>query len=684
MKTRLLLLCLLMASYQIYAQCPGGTPDPGYTCIPDGNFEQALIDQMYDSEGTLDGQVLTADISGITSLDISSLGITDLTGIEDFTSLTSLTARFNNVSTVDLSSNTSLDYLDLFENSLIAIDVSANTALRVLDLGSFDKNGKHNMITEINVSSNTLLETLGVAFNELDNLNVSSNTALKILGCAGNNLTILDVSSNTGLTRLTCSGNSIGSLNLTNNTNLDSIICDNNTGMTTLTLPPSAPLTRIDCYSNNNTGMLSGTLDVSMFSNLEVLWCYGNNFSGNLNLVNNTVLENVDIGQNNFTGVTMPDDLDTLFRFICDNNSISNLNLVNNEALTTLWCNDANIDTLILPNSVTGSQLDVWCSGNNLTSLDVSGLSNLRKLWCYGNNLDGIDVSNNPALILLDCGINPFTSGLNVSSNSNLQELYCNNNNLTDIDLSSNGALNYFGIYNNNGDPYHNDLTSLNLGSNTALMWASCGRNPNLSNVTLPNTASLKTFWCYTNSLTNLDFLNPVNYANMEYFDVGNGNLTSIDVSTMPNLIEFYCNNNTSLSYLNIQNGFNENLEWMWAHNTNLSCIQVDNVTDAYNKNTNNWRRGAAEYSTSCPALSTDDFVFKNLTIYPNPTRNTINMQLASEASYSIVNIMGKVVDEGVLGSGMNAVDLSHTANGIYFLTLSNPEGRTTKKIMKQ
>lgn len=37
------------------------------TAITDSNFEQALIDLGYDS-GTVDGSVLTANISGVTTL----------------------------------------------------------------------------------------------------------------------------------------------------------------------------------------------------------------------------------------------------------------------------------------------------------------------------------------------------------------------------------------------------------------------------------------------------------------------------------------------------------------------------------------------------------------------------------------------------------------------------------------
>ena len=55
------------------------------TYVPDDNFEQALIDLGYDD--TLDDYVLTANISGVTSLKLhnqgAGLGISDLTGIAD-------------------------------------------------------------------------------------------------------------------------------------------------------------------------------------------------------------------------------------------------------------------------------------------------------------------------------------------------------------------------------------------------------------------------------------------------------------------------------------------------------------------------------------------------------------------------------------------------------------------------
>ena len=59
--------------------------------IPDTNFEQSLINQGYDS-GPINGFVYTDMIDTITSLNVHGTifvgPIYDLTGIEDFISLT--------------------------------------------------------------------------------------------------------------------------------------------------------------------------------------------------------------------------------------------------------------------------------------------------------------------------------------------------------------------------------------------------------------------------------------------------------------------------------------------------------------------------------------------------------------------------------------------------------------------
>ena len=97
------------------------------TYVPDDKFEQALIDLGYDT--TLDDYVLTANISGVTSLNIGEKEISDLTGIEAFVALKDLRCHNNKLTSLDVSSNTALVELHCRYNQLTSLDVSANTAL---------------------------------------------------------------------------------------------------------------------------------------------------------------------------------------------------------------------------------------------------------------------------------------------------------------------------------------------------------------------------------------------------------------------------------------------------------------------------------------------------------------------------------------------------------------------------
>ena len=186
-----LLLLLTLAPYISVGQT---------TAIPDANFEQALINLGYDN--VIDGGVLTANISGVTSLDVNVQGISDLTGIEDFTAL---------------------DTLYCSQNQLTSIDVSQNTALKSL-------NCNNNQLTSLDVSQNTALDTLYCSQNQLTNLDVSQNAALKSLNCDNNQLTSLDVTGATALTGLSCSSNNLFCLNVANgnNTNMSNLSANSN------------------------------------------------------------------------------------------------------------------------------------------------------------------------------------------------------------------------------------------------------------------------------------------------------------------------------------------------------------------------------------------------------------------------------------------------------------------------
>jgi len=357
------------------------------TMIPDANFEQALINQGYDS-GTVNGSVYTSLINTITHLDISNplnnQIITDLTGIEDFTALISLHCGNNQLTTLDLSNNTALTELDCstvgwLTGTLTSLDVSQNTALTYL-------NFRNNQLTTLDLSNNTALTELWCQENQLTTLDVSNNTALTELWCVRNQLTTLDVSNNTALTNLMCHENQL----------------------TTLDISGATALTDLYCNDNQLT-----TLDLSNNTSLHTLWCVSNQLT-TLDVSNNTALTELQCGWNqlislNVSGSTALADLE------CQLNQLTSLDVSQNTALT---------------------HLDCW--SNQLTSLDVRNGNNtiITNFNCTTNpNLTCINVDDFQYSLFNWPNIDPQHYFSSNCSGTAIQELTTNKELLRTIDV---------------------------------------------------------------------------------------------------------------------------------------------------------------------------------------------------------------------------------------------------------
>ena len=122
------------------------------TYVPDDNFEQALIDFGYD-KGDLDDFVATENIIDVTYLNVEGIKIYDLTGIEDFVSLTDLNCAYNDISSLELSTNTALTTLNCSVNLISSLDLSTNIALAIIDCNC-------NLLSSLDLSENTALTKL--------------------------------------------------------------------------------------------------------------------------------------------------------------------------------------------------------------------------------------------------------------------------------------------------------------------------------------------------------------------------------------------------------------------------------------------------------------------------------------------------------------------------------------------
>ena len=97
--------------------------------IPDLNFKNALLANA--SINTFnDGEISVAEANVYGGfLNVNSLGITDLTGIEEFINIDNLNCSDNQLTSLDLSGIPNLQYLYCGNNLLTSINVSSNFSL---------------------------------------------------------------------------------------------------------------------------------------------------------------------------------------------------------------------------------------------------------------------------------------------------------------------------------------------------------------------------------------------------------------------------------------------------------------------------------------------------------------------------------------------------------------------------
>lgn len=170
------------------------------TYIPDNNFLLALINPATYNITHKDNYVLTSEISGITELDVSGLGIANLAGIEDFSSLLDLYCADNALSSLNVSMLSNLRYLDCQNNALTSLNITGLNNLTQMVCWV-------NNLTTLDLSSTPNLVYLDCDDNLFTSLNVSGLTKLVDFYCSGNSLTSLDVRGLTSLAYFECTSN---------------------------------------------------------------------------------------------------------------------------------------------------------------------------------------------------------------------------------------------------------------------------------------------------------------------------------------------------------------------------------------------------------------------------------------------------------------------------------------------
>lgn len=604
-----------------------------YTLIPDANFEKKLIDLGMDS-GAVDGKVLTSNISNVKFLDVSKSNISDLTGIQDFVSLTDLYCGQNSLPAINVSKNIALTTLDCNNNKIISLDVSKNIAL--LNLSCYA-----NQLTALDVRVNTALTKLDSGSNQYTSLDVSSNTALTFLGCNTSQLTTLDVRKNTALTLLDCRENKITSLDVSQNAALTELYCQSNQ-LKDLDVSKNKVLEFINGSKNQLT-----SLDVSVNTSLVGLYANSNQLTslnlknGNnvklvyLNFVNNPNLTCIQVDDVAFANANWSSKKDLIASFNTNCNDgytlIPDLNF--EKALIAKGIDSGTPDGKVLTSKV-ASVTELFFMDKSISSLSgIQDFKSIKTLFLDGNQLTKIDISNNINLEDLSIGDNQLKD-LDVSKNMALKSLYFHNNQIDSINVSKNTVLEFLYFPGNR-------IADLNVSKNTALVQLFCDSNL-LTTLELSQNTALESLICDHNQLTELDIsknillkgldcnsnqltaLNTSKNSNLVRIECDSNKITHLDTSNNPLLSGLNCNSNllttldisknTVLDYLkcasnqlinlNLKNGNNTNfinttMVDNLKNNPKLMCIQVDDIAYA-NKNWMNAKDSWATYNTTC------------------------------------------------------------------------------------
>lgn len=557
--------------------------------IPDENFKAALVTNpdinTYDDERifVMEAEAVTGEI------DVHSLGIESLTGIEAFTNLTSLLAHDNLLTEVDLSQNTKLRKLILWVNQLTSLDVSALTELTDLNAGV-------NALTELDLSKNTILDTVLFNGNNITNIDLSNNSKisylefqetkissidlslqkdLEILKCYNAGLTELDLSNKPDLRYVTCAENKFMVLNLKGSNNPDmelyavdhSIYCVEVDDVAfaeenwNYNFGPNAIFTT-ECQADKTVNIPDDAF------RQEVLMHYDLNQDGEVQYFEAWQVMDLMLIGRGITDMTGIEAFVNLMALVIPDNNISELDLRQNTQLQKLdYMGNEQLSCISVNNPEEAYAM--WDYGNPdvVFSSDCQLLKNVYipdanlkkalvddpeintnkdaeiqygeaaaytgKLEVYSQGIDdmtGIEAFVN--ITGLICDGNDITD-LDISANTKLTDLKCNDNGLTRIDVTNNPMLQYL-------DASNNDLTEINLSENKQLTWLDLGSNM-LAEINLSACGILKNLELNDNDLSNLDL--SAN-SSVETLSIRDNSISQINVSALKDLQYFYCSNN--------------------------------------------------------------------------------------------------------------------------------------------
>ncbi len=365
--------------------------------FPDEIFRTFVINH-FDTDKNK--KLSSDEISKIENIDLSNMGIEDLSGIEHFTNINYLYCSGNKLKSLNLGTLTNMTVLNCSFNYLTSLDLSKCSSL---------------------ISFECKNNGFAISLDENNTFDLSSIKELVIENTSNwsDNVVINE-------TKLTPTKESIRNL-----ITYDYLV--------------NAPLIK-DTYINFSLVVAPTTLDdveinETTFPDNPFREYISTSFDKDKNLIlTRDELNEVTylfVPSKEISVLTGMAYFPNLIYLNCEDNAISSIDLKSLSNLRGIYASNNHLTQILFDDSVKLEEL--YCSNNELSNLDTRLLCNLTKLYCDNNLLTTLDTLTLTNLVELNCSNNKLYS-LDLTTCAALEVLECNDN-VSEATIDANNKL---------------------------------------------------------------------------------------------------------------------------------------------------------------------------------------------------------------------------------------------------
>ncbi|GEM_PF-2948406 len=485
------------------------------------------------------------DPKRVTAIDVRNKGITSLDA-EPFAEITELLCSQNTLSTISVTNLAKLVKLEADACGLSTIDLTGLVKAE-----------------EINIPNNAFAA-----------VNLTGLTALKKLYLANNNITSLDISSLAALTELDITANKLTTINVTGIGALVKIINkENNLPLSELKKfigvadyqynPQNIIFDPITKYLDYYTIDYSAEADVNGTATVFEWYKDGVKLDGITTatykptalgdyhcVMTNTQLSGLTLT----TAVTKIVEKPPYTLEDADVNALKKI-LRDNPDNTLSWSGEdyLNYEGVVWSDEDHKRILEIHVGEKSLVTIDLTGVTELRKLVCYSNNISTLTTSGQTKLTYINVNGNRIAS-LDVSHLAQLEQLHCNSNDMALLNTTSLAEIKIIDARKNKLATLNltaaeklihlnatwNDISDLQMGNKPALQFLDISLNK-IKTLDITGFTAIEELNCNNNMIESLD---PSLCAELNTFNCSNNKLSTIDVTALTKLKRFICSYN--------------------------------------------------------------------------------------------------------------------------------------------